>query len=138
MAAATRRCRSVRAPASRRDDLSVPTEDDVRRIALSLPETDEHPSYGGRPSFRVKKRHFTSLREDGISIPVHVEDLDEKEALLASDEEKFFTTPHYDGHPMVLVRYRAVAVDELEELITDSWRLKAPVRVRAAFDARLD
>ncbi len=126
---------SLRRSANRRDDLLVATEDDVRRIALSLPETDEHPSYGGRASFRVKKRHFTSLREDGISIPVHVEDLDEKDALLASDDSKFFTTPHYDGYPMVLVRYAAVGVDELEELITDSWRLKAPVRVRAAFDA---
>ncbi len=109
-------------------------QDDVRAIALSLPETDEHPSYGGRPSFRVRKKGFSSLREDGISLTVHVGSLDEKEALLASDPEKFFTEPHYDGYPMVLVRYAQVDVEELRELLTDSWRLRAPKRVVRAFD----
>lgn len=111
------------------------TEDDVRRIALSLPETDEHPSYGGRASFRVKKKGFTHLREDGESIVVFVEGLDEKEAILASDSRKFFTEPHYDGYPTVLVRFKKVHVKELRELLTDSWRLKAPKRVLAAFEA---
>ena len=111
------------------------TEDDVRRIALSLPETDEHPSYGGRPSFRVKKKGFLYVREDGDSIVVWVSDQGEKEALLASDQRKFFTEPHYDGYDTVLVRYRKVSVKELRELITDSWRNKAPKRVLAAFEA---
>jgi hypothetical protein len=111
------------------------TVDDVRRIALSLPETDEHPSYGGRPSFRVRNKGFTSIREDGESIVVFVDGLDDKEALLASDRRKFFTTPHYDGYPTVLVRYAEVDEDELRELITDSWRLKAPKRVAAAYRA---
>src|SRR5690349_21785379 len=111
------------------------TEDDVRRIALSLPDTDEHPSYGGRPSFRVHKKGFVRLREDGDSIVVHVADEAEKQALIASDEGKFFTTPHYDGYPAVLVRLTEVEVDELSELVTDAWRLKAPKRIRAAFEA---
>jgi hypothetical protein len=111
------------------------TVDDVRRIALSLPETDEHPSHGGWPSFRVRKKAFTYVRDDGASITVYVEGQEEKDALVASDPTKFFTTPHYDGYPIVLVRYDEVEVDELRELLTDSWRLKAPKRMRAAFEA---
>jgi hypothetical protein len=114
------------------------TEDDVRRVALSLPETDEHPSYGGRPSFRVKKKGFLYVREDGDSIVVWVSDLGEKEALLASDPRKFFTEPHYDGSCTVLVRYGKVRAKELRELITDSWRVKAPKRVLAAFELRAE
>src|SRR5256885_15184447 len=112
------------------------TADDVRRIALSLPETDEHPSYGGRPSFRVRKKGFARLLDDGESCGIWLESLEEKEALLASDARKFFTTPHHDGYATLLVRYAAVDVDELRELITDSWRLKAPKRVVAAYDAQ--
>lgn len=107
------------------------TEDDVRRIALSLPETTEKPSYHASPSFRVKDKGFLRIRSEAEgALVVFVADLDEKEALLASDERKFFTTPHYDGYPTVLVRLEEVDVDELTELITDSWLVKAPVRVR--------
>jgi hypothetical protein len=112
------------------------TADDVRRIALSLPETDEHPSYGGRPSFRVRKKSFARLLDDGVSCGIWIESFDEKEALLASDARKFFTTPHLDPYLSVLVRYAAVDVNELRELITDSWRLKAPKRIVAAFEAQ--
>jgi hypothetical protein len=113
----------------------VATAEDIRKIALSLPETDEHPSYGGRPSFRVRKKGFVSIRDDGVSAVVFVADLEEKEGLLASDAKKFFTEPHYDGYPTVLVRYKAVGVTELRELLTDSWRLKAPKRLLAEFDS---
>ena len=58
-----------------------------------------------------------------------VADLDEKGALLQSDPEKFFTTPHYDGHPTVLVHLPAIDVDELTELVVESWRIKAPPKV---------
>jgi hypothetical protein len=112
------------------------TAEDVRRIALSLPETDEHASYGGRPSFRVRKKGFVSIHDDGVTCGIWVASLEEKEALLASDSEKFYTTAHHDNYATVLVRYAAVGVDELRELITDAWRLKAPKRVVAAFDAQ--
>ena len=111
------------------------TTDDVRRIALSLPSTTEKPSYG-TPGFRVKDKLFARIREEGDVLAVWCWDLGEKEELLASDPDTFFTTPHYDGHPMVLVRFAAVDVDELTELLTESWRLRAPARVLAAFDAR--
>ena len=111
------------------------TEDDVRRVALSLPGTTERSSYEGTPSFRTQRRAFTRIRSDGESIVVFVDSLDDKNALLASDATKFFTTAHYDGYPAVLVRYGAVDVDELRELLTDSWRLAAPKRALAAFEA---
>ncbi len=107
---------------------------DVRRVALSLPETTEKPSYG-TPGFRVKDKLFARVREEGDLLVVFVEDLGEKEALLASDPARFTTTPHYDGHASVLVRFGAVDVDELTELLTDSWLVRAPKRVREAFIA---
>ena len=63
-----------------------------------------------------------------------VSDVGEKEALIQSDPKKFFTTPHYDGYATVLVNLKAIGERELRELITDSWRLKAPRRVLEAFD----
>ncbi len=57
---------------------------------------------------------------------VWVDLLEDKETLIASDPAKFFTTSHYDGHPIVLVRLEAVDVNEATELIGDAWRLRAP------------
>ena len=55
-------------------------------------------------------------------VAIHVTNLSEKEMLLASDDgSKFFTEPHYNGYPAILVRLDAIDVDELEELITDAW-----------------
>ncbi len=102
------------------------TEDDVRRIALSLPGAYEQESYGGRPSWRTKPRMFTWIRDEPDAVVVWVDSLEGKEALLASDPDKFFTTSHYDGHPVVLVRMGALDVGELTELICDSWGLRAP------------
>ena len=110
------------------------TENDVRAIALSLPETTEKPSYG-TPGFRVKDRLFARLREEG-DLLVWVADEGEKRGLVASEPEKFFTTPHYDGHPTVLVRIEAVDEDELRELLTESWRLRAPRKLAAEFDGQ--
>ena len=105
------------------------TEDDVRRIALALPETIEKPWYN-TPGFRVKDKGFLRIRSEAEGgLVVWVSDLGEKDALLASEPEKFFTTPHYDGHPTVLVNLPAVDVDELTELIVESWFLRAPKKV---------
>jgi hypothetical protein len=112
----------------------VSTEADVRKIALSLPETIEKPWFG-TPGYRVKDKGFLRIRTEAEGgLVVFVADLDEKEALLASNPKKFFTTPHYDGYPAVLVNLGAVGVRELRELITDSWRCKAPKRVLQAYD----
>ena len=105
---------------------TVIDHDDVRRVALSLPGVYEQESYGGRPSWRTKARMFTWIRDDPEALVVWVESVAEKEGLLASEPDTFFTTPHYDGQPIVLVRLDAVDADEAAELVTESWRLRAP------------
>ena len=114
--------------------MAVVTEEDVRRAALALPATTEKPSYG-TPGFRVKDRLFARIHPAGDLLLVWTADLWEKDALLRSEPDKFTTTPHYDGHPTVLVRLGAVDPDELAELLTESWRLRAPKRLLDAFDA---
>ena len=119
-----------------RDDLRVVTHDDVRRIALSLPETFEQASYGGRPSWRTKQRMFTWLPDmEPEVLVVWVDSEEEKQALIAAEPRKFSTTPHYDGHPIVLVDLQAVDDREATELITESWRLRAPKKLVKEWDA---
>ena len=68
-------------------------------------------------------------------LAVRVSDVMEKEMLLASDARVFFTEPHYDGFPAILVRLAEIEVDELTELITDAWRCQAPPSLVESFDA---
>ncbi|MFE3447926.1 MmcQ/YjbR family DNA-binding protein [Nonomuraea sp. NPDC059194] len=108
------------------------TDDDVRRIALGLPETTERPMYG-TPAFYVKARWFARIREEGDVLVLPVASEEHRQELIAADPGVFFTLPHYDGYAAVLVRFAAVGVEELAELLTDAWRLRAPKRVLAAF-----
>jgi hypothetical protein len=112
------------------------SHDDIRRIALSMPDAIERPSYGGRPSFRTKARMFTWIRENPEALVVWVDSLDEKEALIAAQPRKFFTTPHYDGEPMVLVRLEKVGKKEAVDLIVESWRNRATKTAVKAWDAQ--
>jgi hypothetical protein len=115
---------------------------DVRRIALGLPETSEQPSHGNA-AWRVRDKTFvwerplrqSDLRALGASAPTgpilgaRVEHLVAKEALLADDPSIYFTTPHFDGFPAVLVRLDEIPVDELEEVIVEAWLCRAPKRL---------
>jgi surfactin synthase thioesterase subunit len=117
------------------------TEAQIRRIALALPGAYEHPSHGGRPSWRTKKHMFAWIRDKPEALVVWVESLDEKEALLEHEPRVFFTTRHYEGYPMVLVRLDAVDQRRAERLISESWKLRAPAaskrgRKRAATQPR--
>jgi hypothetical protein len=112
---------------------SVVDEHDVRRIALSLPETTEKSSYG-TPGFRVKDRLFARIREEGDVLVLWCADEGEKSGLIEAEPHKFFTTPHYDGYPLILVRFEAIDITELTELVTDSWRLRAPKRLVSDYD----
>lgn len=112
------------------------TEDDVRRIIASLPDTSELLS-AGVPYFRVLRRGFAKLRQNPDALVVWTAGLPEKEAMINSDPDKFFTTPHYDGAAAVLVRLAAVDVGELTELLTASWRLRAPDDAREEYDRKL-
>jgi hypothetical protein len=113
----------------------VTSLEDVRRIAISLPGAYEQDSYGGRPSWRTNARMFTWIRDDPEALVVWVESVEEKEALIRGEPDKFFTTPHYDGHSIVLVRLEAIDVGEATELIIESWRLRAPRSVVRDWDA---
>jgi hypothetical protein len=113
------------------------TEEDVRAIALSLPGTTEGQWYQ-TSGYKVAGKGFLRLRteaEEG-GLVVFVSDLGEKEALLTSNPEAFFTTSHYDGYPVVLVNLEKVDHDELRELITESWLIKAPAKLRRQFEAQ--
>src|SRR5438309_2421278 len=116
----------------------VATEEDLRRIALSLPGTEERPSYGGRPGFRVRGRGFVGIWKDNASVVLLAESLAEKQALLSSEPRKFFTTPHYGDSPRLLVRLAEVDVEELGELVTESWRQHAPADLLSALDPGAD
>ncbi len=122
--------------------------EDVRRIALGLPETSERPQWGNA-SWRVHNKPFVwerplrpaDLRALGDAAPegpilgARVEHLVAKEAMLADDPEVYFTTPHFEGYAAVLVRLERIAPDELEELIAEAWLCQAPKRAAREFMA---
>ena len=120
---------------------------DVERFALTLPETTSTPSYGGAPALRVNKKMFARLRGEmadhvdeltgepyGEVLMVGVSDLGEKEAVLASDERAYFTVPHYDGYPAVLVRLPFADDVELRELLVEAWVRSAPKRALRVYE----
>ena len=89
------------------------------------------------PGYKVAGKGFLRFRTEAEgSLVVFVSDLGEKEALLTSNPGAFFTTSHYDGSPIVLVNLDEVDHEELRELITDSWLIKAPPRLRRQFEAQ--
>ena len=120
--------------------------DDVRRLALALPETTETVSRELR-QWRVKDKGFVwerplrradleALGDDAPSGPIlgaRVEHLVAKEALLADDPGVFFTTPHFDGYAAVLVRLDRIELEELEELTVEAWLAQAPKRLAKAY-----
>lgn len=110
------------------------TDADVRRIALALPQTAERPSYG-TPGFRVTDRLFARIHQDDGVLVLWCAHLLEKELLIESEPEIFFTTPHYDGYAIVLVRMAAIGLHQLEDLLALAWYVRAPARLRAAFDS---
>lgn len=109
-------------------------EDDVRRLALALPETTERPSYGS-PAFRVRDRPFARIHQDGGVLVLWCAHELEVASLIESEPEVFFTSPHYHGYPLVLVRMDAIAVERMADLLATAWYVRAPARLREAFDA---
>ena len=120
----------------------VADADDVRRVALSLPHVVEIDSDGF--DFRVGNKGFVwswperrpgrprVIRTD-VAV-LFVGDEAEKQALLLGEPGIFFTTPGYDGLPLVMVRLAEVDVARLAELVTDAWRMRAPEEIAATLD----
>jgi hypothetical protein len=123
------------------------TWDDVRRMALALPQTVEGSSRQGLLDWSVKDKTFVWERPlrradlqalgdaapQGPILAARVPDLGAKEALLADDGDIYFTTPHFDGYPAILVRLDRIAVPELEELLVEAWLSRAPKRLATEY-----
>jgi hypothetical protein len=122
------------------------TWDDVRQIAQTLPETSERVSRD-LCQWRVKDKLFVwerplrrkeieALGEDAPDGPIlgaRVEHLGAKEALLADDPRIFFTTPHFDGYPAILVRLDRIAVADLHEVVVEAWLARAPKQLAQTY-----
>jgi len=119
----------------------VATQADVRRIALSLPETEEAD---GRFAFSVrakgKLKKFAWVWKERVMpknprvanprvLAVRVASLNDKNLMIAAEPTKFFTEPHYNGFPAVLVRLAEVSVSELRPLLEEAWRCQAPAQL---------
>ncbi|MEV6521130.1 MmcQ/YjbR family DNA-binding protein [Longispora sp. NPDC051575] len=123
--------------------------DDVRHVAAELPETVEQSSSDGslawklrdkllaweRPLRRVDREALGDAAPDGPILAARVPDVGAKEALIAESPEIYFTTPHFDGYPAILLRLDRIEIPELRELLTEAWFLRAPKRLAAKFRA---
>jgi hypothetical protein len=122
--------------------------DDVRRIALALPETSERSSRE-LCQWRVKDKLFVWERPlrpreiealgksapDGPILGARVEHVGAKEALLADESRVYFSTPHFDGYPAILVLLDQIAAKELEEVVVEAWLCRAPKRLAEDYAA---
>jgi hypothetical protein len=122
---------------------------DLDALALGLPQTTKEVSEDGRPSYLVHGKRFClqrSRRPDAIDpetgerlddvLMFRVEDLDVKELILADDRSIYFTTPHFNGYPAVLVRIADLAKldrEELFDLVAEAWLTRAQKRVAKAW-----
>jgi hypothetical protein len=126
---------------------TVATLDDVAVLAAQLPEVTEGERHGNRTWYVAGKafaweRPFSKadLRRFGEQTPpagpilaVRVEDLGEKEAVLAAHPRVFFTIPHFDGYSAILIQLRKATARELREAVTDGWLACAPPRLADAY-----
>ncbi len=110
------------------------TEEDIRRVALSLPGSVEK-SYNRLPSFRVRGALFLRIHELPDAFFIRCAGLEDRDELLKAEPATFFITSHYSDYPAVLVRLSRVDLGEMTELVTESWRVCAPSRMLAAYDA---
>ena len=119
------------------------TQDDVRRLALALPATTEGPDDF---RFNVVGKGFAWVWLERLEpkrartpnpsvVAIRVADESEKEALIDMDPAAFFTEPHYNGYPAILVRLDAVDPGMLEKLLRDAWRIRAPRRLVREMEA---
>jgi hypothetical protein len=113
----------------------MPTWEDVIEIGTRFPEVEVGTSFG-TPALQVRGKRMCRMRSKPEALVLRVIDLGEREALLQGQPDAFFSTPHYDGYPYVLVRLDKVDPTELAELIEEAWRIRAPKTLVKTWDAR--
>jgi hypothetical protein len=135
--------------------LRVASLEDVRRIAMSLPEVTEDVKYDDWAGWRVRTKSFAwerplgrkdvaDLEERGERVPrgeilgLRAKDVAEKELLIASGARGVFTIPHFDRYSGFLVELARIPEDELTELVVDAWLAQAPKRLAASYLASVD
>ena len=118
------------------------TQADVRRIALSLPAAEQVPdrfAFSVRSKGKLKGFAWVWMERVVPKKPrvpnrgvlaIRVANLAEKDRLVTAEPAKFFTEPHYEGFPAVLVRLEAVTVADLKRILTDAWRCQAPIDLK--------
>jgi hypothetical protein len=121
---------------------------DVSRLALALPQAEEGTAGHDRNrAWTIRKKLFVwerPLRKsdlealgdeapDGPILGARVEHLVAKEAMLADDPSVFFTTPHFDGYPAVLVQLEKIGLDDLREVVVEAWLARAPKKLAQAY-----
>jgi hypothetical protein len=122
---------------------------DLDELALAMPQTTKEMSDDGRPSYLVHGKMFCfhrSRRPDAVDadtgerlddvLMFRVPDLDVKELMLADDSGVYFTTPHFNGYPAVLMRIPDLARidrEELHDLVAEAWLTRAQKRVAKAW-----
>jgi hypothetical protein len=118
------------------------TWEDVARLALAMPEATEGLMHGWR-AWKVRDKLFVwerPLRKsdlkalgdaapDGPILGARVEHLLAKDALIADDPSVFFTTPHFEGYPAVLIQLERISPEILEEIVVEAWLTRAPKRL---------
>ncbi len=102
-------------------------------IGTRFPGVEESTSYG-RPALKVAGKFMCAIRENPDAFVFRVLDVPDQQALVRGEPDVFFTTPHYDGWPYVLVRLDMVSLDQLEELIEDAWRIRASKKLVTEYE----
>jgi hypothetical protein len=143
----------VHIPVPRRIVAGMADLSDVGRISMALPGIESATGGNGLRQWKVsgksiawerplRKSDYEALGDsapEGPILGVWVPDLVAKEALIASEPNIYFTTPHFDGYAVVLISLEHIPMDELEEVIVESWLGRAPKRMtRACLDEHAD
>ncbi len=105
----------------------------MRELVGSLPGVEEGTSYG-TPALKVRGKLFVRFHQDGESLVVGIEER-EREERMKSDPHAYYITDHYAAYPWMLVRVAVVTREDLAELLYSAWRLRAPKRLLAEYDA---
>ena len=111
------------------------TEDDLRTMALAMPQVEETVAYG-KPAYKAFGKFLTRLRREDQSIVLVGVNFDEREMLMEAEPETFHITAHYKDYPSVLARLATVDPDTVKNMLLRRWREVAPKKFLKEYDAQ--